>query len=97
MVPGTPERLYEASLGFGENSHRILCRRSLCSPHARRDRTVEAGNTCASPAAAYFGGQAALIALFTVAGVLVIYSLAQRYFDDSEDASLAELMIGGYW
>ena len=49
------------------------------------------------PAAAYFGWQAALITLFTVAGMLVIYSLAQRYFDEPEEASLAELMTGGYW
>lgn len=44
------------------------------------------------PAAAFFGWEAAVIALFFVAGVLVIYSLAQRYFDEPEDASLAELM-----
>lgn len=45
------------------------------------------------PAAAFFGWEAAVIALFFVAGVLVIYSLAQRYFDEPEDASLAELMM----
>lgn len=49
------------------------------------------------PAAAYFGGQAALITLFAVAGVLVIYSLARHYLAEKEDASLAELMSGGYW
>ena len=49
------------------------------------------------PAAAYFGGQAALITLFAVAGVLVIFSLARHYLAEKEDASLAELMIGGYW
>lgn len=49
------------------------------------------------PAAAYFGGQAALITLFAVAGVLAIYSLARHYFAEKEDASLAELMTGGYW
>lgn len=37
------------------------------------------------PAAAYFGGQAALITLFAVAGVLVIYSLARHYFAEKED------------
>ena len=41
------------------------------------------------PAAAFFGWEAAVIALFFVAGVLVIYSLAQRYFDEPADASLA--------
>lgn len=46
------------------------------------------------PAAAYFGGQAALITLFAVAGVLVIYSLARHYFAEKEDVSLAELMTG---
>lgn len=45
------------------------------------------------PVAAYFGWEAAVIALFTVAGVLVIYSLAQRYFDEPEDVSLAELLM----
>lgn len=45
------------------------------------------------PAAAYFGGQAALITLFAVAGVLVIYSLARHYFAEKEDVSLAELMM----
>ena len=49
------------------------------------------------PAAAYFGGQAALITLFAVAGVLVIYSLARHYVAEKEDASLAELMSGGGW
>lgn len=49
------------------------------------------------PAAAYFGWEAALITLFAVAGVLIICNLAQRYFDGPEDASLAELMTGGYW
>lgn len=49
------------------------------------------------PAAAYFGGQAALITLFAVAGVLVIYSLARHYLAEKEDASLAELMSSGYW
>lgn len=61
----------------------------------RHNNTYAFGITV--PAAAYFGGQVALITLFTVAGVLVIYSLAQRYFDEPEDASLAELLIGGYW
>ena len=46
------------------------------------------------PAAAYFGGQAALITLFAVAGVLAIYSLARHYFAEKEDVSLAELMTG---
>lgn len=45
------------------------------------------------PAAAFFGGQAALITLFAVAGVLVIYSLARHYFAEKEDVSLAELMM----
>lgn len=45
------------------------------------------------PGAAYFGWEAAVIALFAVAGVLVIYSLAQRYFDEPEDVSLAELLM----
>ena len=45
------------------------------------------------PAAAYFGGQAAFITLFAVAGVLVIYSLARHYFAEKEDMSLAELMM----
>lgn len=45
------------------------------------------------PVAAYFGWEAAMIALFAVAGVLVIYSLAQRYFDEPEDVSLAELLM----
>lgn len=45
------------------------------------------------PVAAYFGWEAAMIALFAVAGVLVIYSLAQRYFDEREDVSLAELLM----
>ena len=45
------------------------------------------------PVAAYFGWEAAVIALFAVAGVLVIYSLAQRYFDEPEDVSLAELLM----
>lgn len=45
------------------------------------------------PAAAYFGGQAALITLFAVAGVLAIYSLARHYFAEKEDVSLAELMM----
>lgn len=44
------------------------------------------------PVAAFFGWEVAVIALFAVAGVLVIYSLVQRYFDEPEDASLAELM-----
>lgn len=45
------------------------------------------------PVAAFFGWEAAVIALFAVAGLLVIYSLAQRYFDEPEDVSLAELMM----
>lgn len=49
------------------------------------------------PVAAYFGWEAAVIALFAVAGVLVIYSLARHYVAEKEDASLAELMTGGYW
>ena len=49
------------------------------------------------PAAAYFGGQAALITLFAVAGVLVISSLVRHYVAEKEDASLAELMSGGSW
>lgn len=49
------------------------------------------------PVAAYFGGEAAVIALFTVAGLLVISSLARHYVAEKEDASLAELMSGGSW
>lgn len=45
------------------------------------------------PVAAYFGWEAAVIALFAVAGLLVICSLAQRYFDEPEDVSLAELLM----
>lgn len=45
------------------------------------------------PVAAFFGWEVALITLFAVAGLLVIYSLAQRYFDEPEDVSLAELMM----
>lgn len=45
------------------------------------------------PAAAFFGWEAALVTLFVVAGVLVIFSLAQRYFDEPDDASIAELMM----
>lgn len=45
------------------------------------------------PVAAYFGWEAAVIALFAVAGVLVICSLAQCYFDEPEDVSLAELLM----
>ncbi|WP_297606381.1 hypothetical protein [uncultured Rothia sp.] len=45
------------------------------------------------PVAAYFGWEAAVIALFAVAGVLVICRLAQRYFDEPEDVSLAELLM----
>ena len=47
----------------------------------------------AVPVSAFFGWEAALIALFAVAGLLVIYRLAQRYFDEPEDVSLAELMM----
>lgn len=49
------------------------------------------------PVAAFFGWEAALITLFAVAGVLIIYSLARHYVAEKEDASLAELMTGGYW
>jgi membrane protein len=49
------------------------------------------------PVAAYFGWEAAVIALFTVAGLLVISSLARHYVAEKEDASLAELMSGGSW
>ena len=45
------------------------------------------------PVAAFFGWEVALVTLFAVAGLLVIYSLAQRYFDEPEDVSLAELMM----
>lgn len=45
------------------------------------------------PAAAYFGWEVAVIALFAVAGVLVICNLAQRYFDEPDDVSLAELLM----
>ena len=57
----------------------------------RRINTYAFGITV--PVAAFFGWEAALITLFAVAGVLVIYSLAQRYFDEPEDVSLAELMM----
>lgn len=49
------------------------------------------------PAAAFFGWEAAFIALFAVAGALVVWSLARHYFAEKEDASLAELMSGGSW
>ena len=49
------------------------------------------------PVAAFFGWEAAVIALFTVAGLLVISSLARHYVAEKEDASLAELMSGGGW
>ncbi|WP_315295641.1 hypothetical protein [Rothia mucilaginosa] len=49
------------------------------------------------PVAAYFGWEAAVIALFTVAGLLVISSLARHYVAEKEDASLAELMSRGGW
>lgn len=45
------------------------------------------------PVAAFFGWEVALVTLFAVAGLLVICSLAQRYFDEPEDVSLAELMM----
>lgn len=45
------------------------------------------------PVAAFFGWEIALITLFAVAWLLVICSLAQRYFDEPEDVSLAELMM----
>ena len=45
------------------------------------------------PVAAFFGWEVALVALFAVAGLLVICSLAQRYFDKPKDASIAELMM----
>lgn len=45
------------------------------------------------PAAAYFGWEVALVTLFAVAGLLVICSLVQRYFDEPEDVSLAELLM----
>lgn len=45
------------------------------------------------PVAAYFGWEVALVALFAVAGLLVIYRLAQRYFDEPKDVSLAELLM----
>lgn len=45
------------------------------------------------PAAAYFGWEVALVTLFAVAGVLVICRLAQCYFDEPEDVSLAELLM----
>lgn len=51
----------------------------------------------AVPVAAFFGWEAAFIALFAVAGALVISSLAWHYFAEKEDASLAELMSGGGW
>lgn len=48
------------------------------------------------PVAAFFGWEAAFIALFAVAGLLVISSLARHCFAEKEDASLAELMSGGW-
>ena len=45
------------------------------------------------PVAAFFGWEVALITLFAVAGLLVICRLAQRYFDEPEDVSLAELLM----
>lgn len=51
----------------------------------------------AVPAAAFFGWEAAFIALFAVAGALVISSLARHYVAEKEDASLAELMSRGGW
>lgn len=45
------------------------------------------------PVAAFFGWEVTLVTLFAVAGLLVICSLAQRYFDEPEDVSLAELMM----
>lgn len=57
----------------------------------RRINTYAFGITV--PVAAFFGWEAALITLFAVAGVLVICNLAQRYFDEPDDASLAELMM----
>lgn len=45
------------------------------------------------PVAAFFGWEVALVTLFAVAGLLVICRLAQRYFDEPEDVSLAELMM----
>ena len=47
----------------------------------------------AVPVAAFFGWEAALVTLFAVAGLLVICRLAQRYFDEPEDVSLAELLM----
>ena len=47
----------------------------------------------AVPAAAFFGWEVALVTLFAVAGLLVICRLAQRYFDEPEDVSLAELLM----
>jgi hypothetical protein len=45
------------------------------------------------PVAAFFGWEVALVTLFAVAGLLVICSLAQRYFDEPKDVSLAELLM----
>lgn len=50
----------------------------------------------AVPVAAFFGWEAAFIALFAVAGALVISSLARHFIAEKEDASLAELMSGGW-
>lgn len=49
------------------------------------------------PVAVFFGWEVALIALFAVAGLLVICSLARHLTAELEDASLAELMSGGGW
>lgn len=51
----------------------------------------------AVPVAAFFGWEAAFIALFAVAGALVISSLARHFLAEKEDASLAELMSRGGW
>lgn len=51
----------------------------------------------AVPVAAFFGLEAAFIALFAVAGALVISSLARHFIAEKEDASLAELMSRGGW
>ena len=47
----------------------------------------------AVPVAAFFGWEVALIVLFAVAGLLVICRLAQCYFDEPKDVSLAEFLM----